>query len=61
LVPDVTADFDCRLRATRQGVHWSGRVYGAGLYDRMAFPLYSWFGAKGLLHCQLGIEKCPWP
>jgi hypothetical protein len=56
-VPDVTADFDCRLRATRQGAHWSGRVYGAGLYDRMAFQLYSWFGDKGVLRCQFGAKK----
>jgi len=57
MLPYPTIDFDCRLRATQQGAHWSGRVYGAGLYDRMALQLYSWFGDSRLLRCQLGSNQ----
>lgn len=56
-LPDVTVNLDCRLRATRQGVHWTGRVYGAGFYDRSALQLYSWLYGGDLRHCQLGTRN----
>ncbi len=56
-LPDVTVNFDCRLRATQQGAHWTGTLYGAGLYDRMALQLHSWVHGDGLQRCEFGPEN----
>jgi hypothetical protein len=56
-LPDVTVDLDCRLRATQQGAEWTGHVYGAAWYDRLALRLHSWLYGGGLRRCQFGTKN----
>jgi hypothetical protein len=53
VLPDVTVDFDCRLRATRQGATLTGSLRGDGPYDRAMVDLYAWLNSKDLRRCQL--------
>jgi hypothetical protein len=53
VLPDVTVDFDCRLKATRDSLSLTGSLRGDGRYDRAAVDLYAWLAAKDLRRCQI--------
>ncbi len=53
VLPDVTVDFRCHLRATNRGAAWSGRLRGDGAWARAAVTVFDWFRPEDLRRCQL--------
>jgi hypothetical protein len=53
VIPDVTVDFDCRLRATSRGADLSGQLHGHALFSRAAVALYDWFSPGHVRGCQV--------
>jgi len=51
--PDVTVDFDCRLRADRHSASLTGNLRGNGVYDRTAIDLYGWLSARDVRRYQI--------
>ncbi|MES1172128.1 MAG: hypothetical protein ABUL77_02735 [Bacteroidota bacterium] len=53
ILPDVTADFECRLIATAHGASLSGRLRGDGAYSTAAITLYDWLQPNRIRACQV--------
>jgi hypothetical protein len=50
-VPNMAAEFACRVVATAHGASLSGQLRGTGAYSRAALTLYDWVTPGHVRHC----------